>query len=140
MNKFPPTGEVMVRSPGYKPVTVYVRMNASGAVFIGANYEGEKFLCDAREEKEKKKRPELYTPGMRFRRTGYEDDEYVLMAGGFVGATKCNHAMLVNIMTGGYWGGAVEVAKYARITPSEFDQITNFASDEFELIETEAKP
>jgi hypothetical protein len=135
MNKFPDTGDVTVQALGYKPVTVYVRMNASGEVFIGANYEGEKFLCDAKEEKEKKKRPEFYEPGMRFKRIGNGEDEYMLMAGGFVDATKCNHAMVVNITTGSSWWRAVEVAKYARITREEFDKIVNYYTDEFELIE-----
>jgi hypothetical protein len=139
MNKFPDTGDVTVQALGYKPVTVYVRMNASGEVFIGANYEGEKFLCDAKEEKEKKKRPEFYEPGMRFKRTGYEDDEYVLVSGSLFDMYKTNYAMLANIATGNNWWSAAKVANHARITREEFAKIVNYYTAEFELIEKEPK-
>jgi hypothetical protein len=131
---------VELKRDGFEPILVQLMLRADGNVFA---FEGDKgardgvYVCTANQEK---KRPEFYEPGMRFKRTGYGDDEYVLVSGSFVGATKCNDAVVVNVTTGGYWASAVEVADFARITPEEFDQITNFATDEFELIEKEPKP
>ena len=131
---------VELKREGFEPIKIQLMLRANGNVFAFKGVKGERGGIYVGTANQEKKRPAFYTPGMRFRRTKWSaDDEYVLTSGGFVDATKCNHAMVVNINTGAYWTGAVVVANYARITPAEFDKITNFASDEFELIEKEPK-
>jgi hypothetical protein len=135
MNKFPPTGEVTVQSLGFEPVTVSVKMDADGSVYAEV-WRVKSYLGKVKAEKN---RPEFYEPGMRFRRTGYEDDEYVLVSGSLFDMYKSNYAMLVNVATGNNWWSAAKVANHARITREEFAKIVNYYTAEFELIEKEPK-
>jgi len=77
---------------------------------------------------------------MRFKRGARQCDESVLVASRFSPGMQQSYALLVKLITGGVWWEAVQVADRERITPEAFEKITNFCTDEFELIEKEPKP
>ncbi len=131
---------VVLKRDGFEPILIQLMLRANGNVFAFEGIKGERGGVYVGTANQEKKRPEFYTPGMRFKRTGYDDDEYVLVSGSLFDMHKSNYAMLVNIATGNNWWSAAKVANHAKITREEFDKITNSCADEFELIDKEPKP
>jgi hypothetical protein len=131
---------VELKREGFEPIIIQLMLRANGNVFAFEGIKGERDGVYVGTANQEKKRPEFYAPGMRFRRTGYDEDEYVLVSGSLFAIYKSNYAMLVNLATGNNLWSAAKVANHARITPEEFNEITNDHTGEFELIEKEPRP
>ena len=130
---------VELKREGFEPIKIQLMLRPNGEVFVFKGDKGEREGIWVGTANQAKRRPEFYTPGMRFKRTGYEDDEYVLVSGSLFDMYKTNYAMLANIATGNNWWSAAKVANHARITREEFAKIVNYYTAEFELIEKEPK-